>query len=274
MHENKVTPEYVSKLLLNYRAKHRQSLPHKASGTTDASFSVVMCNLNEIKTIKWSLKSLKNQNVRPKEIIVVDGGSTDGSLEVAEALADKVLTEVKGIGFGRVYGMLVSQGKFICSADSDTIYPRHYLGNAFKCLSNPQVKAVTGPYKPISRSGFDLTAEAQGALAYILHLFPYIPGFNICFNKEAFVTSNLLLRPYWLRSIFGGSRRDISGYVRYALHPRWTRNMLVYTRLPTTSVSLKSVLKYLRTYLKEGQFVRQKWMRTSKWFGDQQEDMK
>ena len=179
----------------------------------------------------------------------------------------RVLKGVKGIGNQRVYGILASQGEFICSADSDTIYPKRYLESASKYLSNPQVKAVTGPYKPIPKSSFDLTAETQGALSYILYLLPYIPGFNICFNKEAFITSNLLLRPYWLRSIFGGPRRDISAYVRYALNPQWTKNMLVYTRLPTTSVSLKSVLKYLHVYLKKGEFVRQKWMRTNKWFG-------
>lgn len=268
MDENRISPEYVSKLLLSYRDRLKQSLSRKRYVTKgEASVSVVMCNLNEIETIQWSLKSLKNQTVKPKEIIVVDGGSTDGSLEIAEALADKVLKEVKGIGYGRVYGILASQGEFICSADSDTIYPRRYLESASKYLSNPQVKAVTGPCKPISRSSFDLIAEAQGALSYILHLFPYIPEFNICFNKESFATSNLLLRPYWLRSIFGGPRRDIGGYVRYALNPRWIKDMLVYTRLPTTRVSLKSVLKYLHIYLKEGQFIWQKWMRASEWFG-------
>jgi len=108
-----------------------------------------MINLNEIKSIALSLNSLRNQTLLPHEIIVVDAGSTDGSLEVARALADKVFSPVKGIGIQRLLGIDASKGDLICLANPDTLYPKHYLENASKHLSNPEVKAVTGPGRPI-----------------------------------------------------------------------------------------------------------------------------
>lgn len=208
------------------------------------SFSVVMCNLNEIEIIEQSLDSLKNQTLRPKEIIVVDGGSTDGSLEVAKALADKVYGPMKQIGKARLYGIRASQGLSICSADSDTIYPRQYLENASRHLLNPEVKAVTGPCRPLPGTRFSLTAQAQGALSRFRYLLPYIPEFNLCFKKEAFIESSLPLRGYWLSNIIGSPRGDIGNYVKYALKPCWKRDMLVYTRLPTRHASARWVLKY------------------------------
>ena len=146
------------------------------------SFSIVMCNLNEIKFIEQSLNSSKNQTLRPKEIIVVDGGSTDGSLELARALADNVYGPVKGMGAQRLYGILASKGHYICCANSDTLYPRNYLENAARHLLNPEVKAVTGPCRPIPETRFNLIGEAQGAFSFILYLMlPIMGGCNLCF---------------------------------------------------------------------------------------------
>jgi glycosyltransferase involved in cell wall biosynthesis len=141
-----------------------------------------MSNLNDIKFIKKSLDSLKSQTLRPKELIVVDGGSMDGSLEVAQAIADIVYT-VKGLGAQRLYGILASQGNYICSANSDTLYPRSYLQNASRHLLNPEVEANTGPCKPIPEKCFNLIGEAQGILSHILYLIlPGIYEHNLCFK--------------------------------------------------------------------------------------------
>ena len=221
------------------------------------SFSVVMCNLNEIKLIEQSLKSLKNQTLRPKEIIVVDAGSTDGSLEVARALADNVYGPVKGIGAQRLYGILASKGDCICCANSDTLYPRNYLENASRHLLNPEVKAVTGPCRPIPETRFNLIGGAQGAFSFVLYLMlPTIYEHNLCFKKEAFIKSKLRLSEYWMRSLISSPHADIGYFMRYALKPRWEKDMLVYTRLPTRNASTRIVLKYLLRYGKEHSLIK------------------
>ena len=44
--------------------------------------SIITCVLNNSDLIKKSLKSFQNQTYKNKEHIIVDGGSTDGTLDV------------------------------------------------------------------------------------------------------------------------------------------------------------------------------------------------
>jgi len=213
------------------------------------SFSVVMINRNEIMTIKQSLNSLRNQTFPPQEIIVIDAGSGDGSLEVAQAIADKVYGPVKPWARARLLGISASKGSFICSADSDTIYPQRYLENAFKHLSKPKVMAVTGPFKPLPRSHFSLRSQAQAAFSYMQYMIvPYVNELNLCFNKRAFMESIQKHRGYWMRRLINNPYADIGFYVKCALDPRFAKDMLVYTRLPTKGVDIVRVLKYCFRY--------------------------
>ena len=59
--------------------------------------SAVICSLNSISGIEQCLASLKAAGVG--QVIVVDANSTDGTKEVAEQLADLVLTD-PGTGLG------------------------------------------------------------------------------------------------------------------------------------------------------------------------------
>jgi GT2 family glycosyltransferase len=56
---------------------------------------VVPCK-DEARTIETCLTALRAQNPAPSRIVVVDNGSTDGSIEIAERFADEVLV-VPGI---------------------------------------------------------------------------------------------------------------------------------------------------------------------------------
>ena len=60
--------------------------------------SAVVCTLNSIASIESCLSSLASSGVG--EVIVVDGGSTDGTLTVAHSHADLVLND-PGKGLSR-----------------------------------------------------------------------------------------------------------------------------------------------------------------------------
>jgi len=53
--------------------------------------SVVIPALNEEEFIGDCIRSLRAQTLPPAEIIVVDNGSTDRTVEIAKELADKVI---------------------------------------------------------------------------------------------------------------------------------------------------------------------------------------
>jgi len=89
-------------------------------------------------------------------------------------------------------------------------------------------------------------------------MLPFILEYNLCFNKDAFIKSKLRISDYWMRALtgelFDEPLVDIGYYIRYALNPRWEKDMLVYTRLPTHDFSLKKSIYFLR-YMKKGNLV-------------------
>ena len=52
--------------------------------------SVIVRCRDEVRTLERTLESLRRQTVDP-EIVVVDSGSSDGSLEVARRYADQLI---------------------------------------------------------------------------------------------------------------------------------------------------------------------------------------
>lgn len=56
---------------------------------------IVPCK-NEAQTIELCLRALRTQEPAPQRIVVVDNGSTDGSVDIARTLADEVLEQSSG----------------------------------------------------------------------------------------------------------------------------------------------------------------------------------
>jgi glycosyltransferase involved in cell wall biosynthesis len=53
----------------------------------DPTYSIAVCNLNQAATLRESLTSILRQITREYEVVVVDDGSTDGSLDILENLS-------------------------------------------------------------------------------------------------------------------------------------------------------------------------------------------
>ena len=89
---------------------------------------------NRALLLHEAVVSVINQTYRPIEIIVVDDGSTDDTVEVADSLAKDYPMEVcvlhrknAGAGLAREAGRQVARGEFIQYLDSDDIIlPRKF----------------------------------------------------------------------------------------------------------------------------------------------------
>jgi glycosyltransferase involved in cell wall biosynthesis len=69
--------------------------------------------------IRRNLESLRMQKYEPREIWVVDGGSTDRTLEIAGGLADRVLTVEPGMGIARERARKASDSEYLFYLDGD-----------------------------------------------------------------------------------------------------------------------------------------------------------
>ena len=84
--------------------------------------SVVIPTLNRINTLQRALDSVINQTYKPAEIIVVDNGSSDGTLKFLREQYPKItiLTEKKiGVSSARNKGIKKSINQWIALLDSD-----------------------------------------------------------------------------------------------------------------------------------------------------------
>lgn len=82
------------------------------------TFSLIMLSLNEIESMRVILPRIKKEWV--DEIIIVDGGSTDGTIEFAESLGFPVLRQKsKGIIAGYIEGLKASTGEVVITFTPD-----------------------------------------------------------------------------------------------------------------------------------------------------------
>ena len=134
-------------------SKHRENLQ------PDVQFypkiSVIIPAYNEEKVIKQTLESLIETQYPRKEIIFVDDGSTDNTLEVVKQFKDKIIILHKKNG-GKAsalnYGLVYAKGEIVVVVDADTITGRNSLKEIVKGFDvDEHVAAVAGNIKVRNR---------------------------------------------------------------------------------------------------------------------------
>lgn len=87
--------------------------------------SIIIPVLNEASLILKTLERLQPLRDRGHEVIVVDGGSTDGSPDLASPYVDKVLFAARGRARQMNAGASVATGDVLLFLHADTFLPDH-----------------------------------------------------------------------------------------------------------------------------------------------------
>jgi rSAM/selenodomain-associated transferase 2 len=85
--------------------------------------SIIVPTLNEADTIVPTLTSLQRLRGRDVEVIVVDGGSSDHTVMLAQPLADRVETARRGRAFQMNAGAAAARGDVLLFLHADTRLP-------------------------------------------------------------------------------------------------------------------------------------------------------
>lgn len=89
--------------------------------------SVIIPALNEVKCLPGILDNLMQLTPRATEIIVVDGGSMDHTVEIARQYAVKVLqTDNACRALQMNMGALFASGDYLCFLHADTMVPQDW----------------------------------------------------------------------------------------------------------------------------------------------------
>ena len=113
-----------------------------------------------------ALESMVGQSLRPDEIIVVDGGSVDESVAIAQSFqtrfpALQVVTQPEpGLAAARNYGMTLATGALIAHMDADDIWTPTKLERQLQHLAEtPDCWAVVGHMVRFLEPGNQLSAQ-------------------------------------------------------------------------------------------------------------------
>lgn len=87
--------------------------------------SVIVPTYNRAHLVVESIESALRQTTPPREIIVIDDGSTDDTPRALASFGDRIICvrqENQGVGAARNRGMAIARGRYIAFLDSDDIW--------------------------------------------------------------------------------------------------------------------------------------------------------
>jgi glycosyltransferase involved in cell wall biosynthesis len=154
---------------LSYRQRHDYKQLQKlteSSNTLTVLISVVIPLYNKEQSAARAIRSVLSQCYPHFELIVVDDGSTDGSLEVAQRFSEPRMTVLtqsnKGVASARNRGISVAKGEYICFLDADDEYSPGFLDEIAKLISaKPDAALFCCRYKEVDEFGRPFVGNAD-----------------------------------------------------------------------------------------------------------------
>ncbi len=136
--------------------------------------SIIVPTLNEACGIAATLQSLQNL-VGEKQIIVVDGGSNDETIAIAERSGARVLRSSRGRGTQQHYGAVRASGDIFWFLHADTLPPPGALAEISTTCADPSVAG----------GNFGLLFDgASRAARQLTAVYPLLQALNLCYGDS------------------------------------------------------------------------------------------
>jgi len=120
--------------------------------------SIITPSYNQARFLEFTIRSVLEQDYPNLEYILVDGGSTDGSVDIIHRYADRLAWWVSEKDNGQTdainKGFARAKGDVLAWLNSDDTYQPHAVAEAVEFLrSHPEVGMVYGDTNFINESG-------------------------------------------------------------------------------------------------------------------------
>lgn len=193
------------------------------------NISVVIPLYNKERAIVDTLQSVLNQTVAPYEIIIVDDGSTDASLNVVKKFVstiDNLQSTIRfihkengGVSSARNWGIKESKGDYIALLDGDDLWEPSFLAEMVKMIDDFSEAAMWGVSIAFIKGGMcDKWQQGMGDgfRGYVENYFDTVHNDLFCsssvvIRKEAFDVAG-----YFDERI--SSSEDLDMWYRIILH--------------------------------------------------------
>jgi len=167
--------------------------------------SVVIPSYNQAKFIGGTIQSVISQDYPNLELIIIDGGSADGSVDIIKKYKKFIAYSVSEADDGQtdalVKGFSRSSGDIQCWLNSDDLLVQSALGDVADYFTKrPDVDAVFGDTEWIDENGDALRRQREIPFNWFIWLYTYnyIPGMSMFWRRKLYEKVGGLNRKYQL----------------------------------------------------------------------------
>ncbi len=160
---------------------------------TDKKCSIIMLNLNTSDYTEETINSIQHHTGYPYELIIVDNGSNDKSMDVLKRLKknkmiDKIVTSNKNLGFagGNNLGAKEATGDYICFINNDVIVSPKWLTKLIDVFKDEKTGAVGPVSNNVGGLEFPQRVSFTNEKEGIIEEIPRLSGFCIVLRKKVF----------------------------------------------------------------------------------------
>ena len=157
--------------------------------------SVIIPSYNQVEFIEETILSILNQEYTSLELIIMDGGSTDKSVEVIKKYEDRIAHWVSESDNGQTHainkGFRVATGDLVCWMNSDDIF----LPEAFKQISEAYLK-TSGSYEVYFGDKSNIDKAGNTIKTYF---YPPFCGWGIKYTTNMNISNQAC---FWKPSLF------------------------------------------------------------------------
>lgn len=229
--------------------------------------SIIIPVYNSEKHIVQCLNSVLNQGLdkRDYEVIIVNDGSTDNSLEIAQSFAFKnhhikvIDKDNGGAGSARNLGMDCAEGNYIYFIDSDDYLMENSLNKVLKICEDQKLDILTFLSKPFSASSkgelilkknnFDVSF-GDNILSPVVTGLDYVANVNYRSEVWWFMVNREFLKNSEIRFVEGRYLEDVVFSIDLILKAKQMAHLKLdahrYRIAPGTAMTSQESSHYLR----------------------------
>lgn len=104
--------------------------------------SIIIPVKNGDKYIRKCLKSINQQTYKNIEVLIIDGGSTDKTLDIAKEFKAKIYKTKNGRSYQKNFGASKAKGKYLYFVDCDFYLDKNIVKEAVHLLENNEADMV------------------------------------------------------------------------------------------------------------------------------------
>ncbi|MEM3709469.1 MAG: glycosyltransferase [Nitrososphaerales archaeon] len=172
------------------------------------SVSVVVLTKNSARTLNDCLDAIIKSEFKPKEVIIVDGGSTDNTLGIARKFKVNLILsdEGKGLGYARDIGWRAASSDYVLFVDSDVVLKEDFIQIAMNIMEKDKaLGALAGKLEPVCHGKDIVSLWMMRNLSITLHKnAPFYPRYE----PESLHTAVTMFRRRALEKV-GGFDHDM-----------------------------------------------------------------